>query len=99
MLKVSFFDHHLRDAVYARRMKLKGTDVFLSEDLTLKKSALAYEAREYARKYQNVTTWTVDGNIFLKDSMEAKPHVIHSPDDLNPAVPAIGPSTGQSHTY
>ena len=47
-LKVSFFDHHLRDAVYALRMKLKDNDIFLSEHLTLKESSLAYEAHDYA---------------------------------------------------
>jgi len=90
-MKVAFYDRHLRDEIYARRTKLKGSNVFISEDLTPKKSSLAFETRQYARTHANVTTWTYEGAVFVKDNAEAKPRVIHRTDDLalvNPAKAA-----------
>ena len=87
-VKVAFYDARLREDVYSRRLKLKGTNVFISEDLTLKKSALAYQAREYARSSPNATTWTSDGQIFLKDSIDGKPRIVKKANDLRPADPA-----------
>lgn len=86
-IKVSFYDRRLRDEVYGRRLKLKGTDVFISEDLTVKKSSLAYAAREYVRAHEKTSTWTMDGNILLKDSEDDKPRIIHNVTELKPAEP------------
>ena len=71
-MKVSFFDVRLRDEIYARRLRLKGTGVFISEDLTMKRSNLAFEARNYARATPQSSTWTSEGRIFLKDNIEGK---------------------------
>jgi len=81
-MKVALFDCKLRDEIYSHRIKLKGTDIYISEDLTLKKSSLAYEARQYARQNRDVTTWTSDGMIILKDSLNSKPRVIRHIKDL-----------------
>ena len=84
-VKVCFHNRRLRDEVYGRRLKLKGTDVFVSEDLTQAKSGLAFTARQYARDTPGVTTWTMDGQIYIKDNEESKPRIIHRPADLKPA--------------
>ena len=47
--KINFFAKRQRDEIYAKRTHFKGTNIYLSEDLTIKKSCLAYEARQYAR--------------------------------------------------
>ena len=86
-VKVAFYDQRLRDEVYARRMKLKGSSVYISEDLTIKKSALAYEARVYAKTLPNTSTWTSEGKIYMKDEVDEKPRVINSKADLQPADP------------
>lgn len=83
-VKVSFFDVRLRDEIYARRLKLKGSGVYISEDLTMKRSNLAYEARNYTRATPNSSTWTSEGRIFLKDSIGGKPRIIHNSTDLKP---------------
>ena len=84
-VKVSFHDKRLRDEIYGRRLKLKGTDVFVSEDSTLSKSGLAFAARQYARENSKVTTWTMDGQVYIKDEEEAKPRAIYKQADLKPA--------------
>ena len=84
-LKVAFHDSRLRDEVYARRLKLKGTHVFISEDLTLKRSELAFQARKYVRTTPNASSWTSNGHIYLKDSQDDKPRIIHHKTDLKPA--------------
>jgi len=81
-VKVAFFDQRLRDEIYSRRLKLKGTNIYISEDLTQKKSSLAYEARQHVKNTPHTSTWTVDGTIFLKDSEEGKPRAIHDANDL-----------------
>jgi len=83
-LKIAFFDVRLKEEIYSRRIRLKGTDIFLSEDLTLKKSTLAFEARQYARSKPNSTTWTSDGKIFLKDAIDEKPRIVRCSADLEP---------------
>ena len=82
--KVAFHDRRLRDEIYSRRLSLKGMDVFISEDLTLKKSSLAYEARQYVRTTKDTSTWTIDGIIYLKDGEDEKPRIITNVHDLNP---------------
>ena len=84
-MRVAFFDQKMRDDVYARRTTLKGTQVYISEDLTMKRSSLAFEARQHARNFPNCTTWTLQGTIFMKDSIDSKPRVIHRIEDLEPA--------------
>ena len=86
-VKVALFDQRLRDEIYASRLKLKGFNVYIGEDLTQKKSTLAYEARQYAKSTENATTWSTDGTIFQKDSADAKPCAIHNKADLKPEDP------------
>ena len=86
-VKISFFDERLKEEVYGRRIRLKGTDIYISEDLTLKQSTLAFEARQYARSKPNSTTWTSDGTIFLKDAIEEKPRIIRCSADIDQNKP------------
>ena len=81
--KISFYQKKKRDDVYGRRASLKGSTVYLSEDLTPKRCQLAYEARQYARAHPGSTTWTFDGKIFIKDSLNDKPRLITNITELN----------------
>ena len=96
--KVAFFDQRLRDEIYSRRLKLKGTSIYISEDLTQKKSSLAYEARQHVKNTQNTSTWTVDGTVFLKDSLDGKPRAIHDVKDI-PRCDASATTSMQTRTY
>lgn len=81
--KVCFFDKKLRDMLYVRRMGFKGTNTYISEDLTLKRSNLAYMTRDYVRKHEGASSWTIDGKVFMKMSPEEKPRLIKFPSDLD----------------
>ena len=88
-IKAAFFEQRLRDEIYSRRLQLRGTNIFIGEDLTQKKATLAYEARQYVKTTTNASTWTTDGVQFLKDKMDAKPRVIHNASDLKPEDPTV----------
>ena len=72
--KVVFFDQRLRDEIYSCRLKLKRTNIYISEDLTQKKSFLAYEARQYVKSTENTRTWTEHGTVFLKKTVSTANH-------------------------
>ena len=46
--------------------KLKGTRIFVNEDLTKVRGTIAWEARALRRDGKIVDTWTRDGLIFVK---------------------------------
>ena len=83
-IKVAFYKQRLHDEIYSNWLKLKGTNVFIEEDLTPKKASLAYEARKYAKNTTNASTWTMEGTVFLKDNTDAKPRAIHDTNNLHP---------------
>ena len=82
--KFSLYDRNKRDRVYANRMLLKNTNIYLSEDLTINKSKLFYDARNYTKTANGASTWTVDGKIYLKDDSDARPRVVNTADYLKP---------------
>ncbi|XP_072164187.1 uncharacterized protein [Diadema setosum] len=68
---VKFTRYNKRRDVYAARSKLKGTNIYIHEDLTRERSDLLYKTREL----ENVLrTWTYDGRIFAltKDNKKVK---------------------------
>ena len=68
---VKFSRYNVRREVYAARSLLKGTRIYVHEDLTRERSDLLFKAREL----QNVArTWTYDGRIFAltKDNRKVK---------------------------
>ena len=82
--KISLFDRTKRDEIYTNKKKLIGTNIYVSEDLTLKRSKLAYQARQHAKTIKNSSTWTSDGRIFFKDDLTSTPRIIHATNDLEP---------------
>jgi hypothetical protein len=82
MAKIAFIDSKTREEVYKSRTKLKGKNLWITEDLTPKKAALFYKARQAVKNEAAVLTWTYNGKIFLKTSSTAKPKLIKTADDL-----------------
>ena len=80
--KIGFHERRKRDEIFARRTKLKGTDTYISEDLTIRRSKLAYEARRRTKEIAGSSTWTHDGKIYFKDSHNSKPRAITCVIDL-----------------
>ena len=68
---VKFSRYNVRDIVYRQRTKLRGTNVYIHEDLTGYRSNLLFKARTH----DNVKkTWTADGKItaFTKDGRKVR---------------------------
>ena len=65
---VKFATHADRDAVYKKRRLLRGTSIFINEDLTQPRSALLYTARSYKRNKRIKDCWTHDGLILVKNN-------------------------------
>ena len=63
---VRFTTHNTKTAVMRSARKLKGTHVFINEDLTKTRATIAWEARTLKRERKISDTWTRDGVIFVK---------------------------------
>ena len=85
--KIAFFNQCLWDQIYSCTLKLKGTNVYISKNLTHAKSTLAYEARQHTKTREKASTWTTDNTIFLKHTAETMCH--SNTNDLKPAGPPL----------
>ena len=63
---VRFTTHNTKTSVMRSARKLKGTHVFINEDLTKTRATIAREARTLKRERKISDTWTRDGVIFVK---------------------------------
>ena len=63
---VRFTTHNAKVAIMRGARKLKGTRVFINEDLTKTRSTIAWEARNLKRENKLIDTWTRDGTVFVK---------------------------------
>jgi len=57
-IKVAFHERRAREYIYKKRGMLKGTNIWLCDDLTAKRSKLAYSARQSAKQKEAFKTWT-----------------------------------------
>ena len=70
---IRFSREQLRDTVYKQRGNLKSfnkdvrSKVFINEDLTNRRSALAFETLKLKKSGKIADCWTENGNILLKD--------------------------------
>ena len=80
--KINFYEQKIRDQVYSNRMLLKGSKIYINEDLTIKRSKLAFDARQHIKSVPGANTWTQDGKVFVKYSPSAKPRAILTSADL-----------------
>ena len=60
---VKFCSYRTRSSLMKARSKLKGTNIYLNEDLTKENQALYYAARHNSKVKQS---WTIDGRIFVE---------------------------------
>jgi hypothetical protein len=86
---IKFTSYRHRQRVLQRKRGLKGTGLFLNEDLTKKRSAIMWTARNMWKDRRFKDVWTSDGRILVRD-WAGKVHSINSAQDLH-LVPAIQP--------
>ena len=63
---VRFTSHNTKSAIMRNARKLKGTRLFINEDMTKIRATMAWEARCLKRDNKLIDTWTRDGVIFTK---------------------------------
>ena len=75
---VKFVSYRHQRQVLASRSKLKGTGIFINEDLTKTRYGLYVQAvKTYGRKH----VWTLDGKIYIKS--KGKKYIIVCDSDFN----------------
>jgi hypothetical protein len=82
LVRLAFNDQQTQDRIYKTRTKLKRTPIWLGEDLTTRRSNLAFKARERVRQGKAEQTWTFGGNIYIKIKRDGKPQKINMEEDL-----------------
>jgi hypothetical protein len=63
LVKVVFVSTDWREEIYKNRSKLKGKEVWITENLTPHKAALFYKARQAVKEGRATLAWTNEGNI------------------------------------
>ena len=66
-----------RNACLDRRLQLKDTGVFVSEDLSKETASLFYQARQLRKKGDIRSTWTKNNTVFVQVSQENEPVQVH----------------------
>ena len=82
---VKFATYRARQAFLSNRKKLKTSvkwkDVYISEDLTKKRSEILFYARQLVKQGKLKAAFSLDGRIFIKDS-DDKRHQVESKEAL-----------------
>ena len=69
--------------LYSARGGLRGTDVFMSEDISVKQRALFYQCRQLRKKREIKQTWTQDLVVYIL-THDGEKIVVNSDADLAP---------------
>ena len=71
-VRVAFPNYATKEKVIKRRKILKGKQTWISDDLTPRKDKLAYLARQSVKEGRASLTWTYDGKVFIKTTVDGK---------------------------
>ena len=82
LTKIAFTSKQAKNKVYKAKKKLKGKETWLTEDLTIQRSKLAYQARLAVKKKHAHATWTDDGRVLVMKDEKSKPKRVSSIDEL-----------------
>ncbi|PIK42452.1 putative cytochrome P450 2J5 [Apostichopus japonicus] len=74
---VKLTSYNTRDRIYRARTSLKGTRIYINEDLTRRNQELFARARKHERVNRS---WTLDGKIFVIDGNDHKHHIANTED-------------------
>ena len=64
---VKLVSHDTKVNILKSGKRLRGTNIYMNEDMTKYRSSLAFEARQLKRDKQIADTWTRDGHILIKN--------------------------------
>jgi hypothetical protein len=75
-VKIAFTSKEKKTQIMQAKKKLKGEDIWITDDLTTYRRNLAYQARQAVRNGLAKQTWVTDGKVFLKITTKDKPQKI-----------------------
>ncbi len=58
------------------------SDVYFSDDLTISRAKLAFQARESRRTKKIDKTWTYEGNVYIQEFNSESPQIIKRSTDI-----------------
>ena len=87
---VRFTSYNAKSQLYKARLHLRNVfsqdlgpgKIYINENLTEWRAELFKEVRKVRKKYNNGKAWTIDGKIFFKPELTAKPLRIESYENL-----------------
>jgi exosome complex exonuclease DIS3/RRP44 len=79
---IKFTSYQYRQKLMQKRSALKGTNIFINEDLTKQRNQFLWSARILKRNGKIRDCWSSDGRILAKD-LNGKTHLLKNTDDLN----------------
>lgn len=85
---IKFTSYQNRQKVMTKRSALKGSNIFLNEDLTSRRNNLLYSARVQKRNRHLKECWSSDGRILVRD-LQGNTHQLKTPDDLKKLLPHV----------
>ena len=80
--RVVFSTKEIRNQVFKKKKELKGSGIWISDELTPYRDRLAYLARQAVKNKNALQTWTHEGKVFLKIDNVDRPMKITKPEDL-----------------
>ena len=81
-ISIKISDQDLLNTIYRSRTMLKGTDIYISEELTSSKQFLFYLARKIKKVHKIAATWSYKGLIYIR-TLENTIRNIQCPSDLS----------------
>ncbi len=82
-----------RRLVFERRLKLKGTDIYVSDDFTKEQSTLLFHCRQLKRRDLILVCWSVNKKIMIRESNGQRPIEVHSFEELERMTGLTVPAT------
>ena len=83
-IKIAFHDKGKKTEIFKQRTKLKNSDpeIWISDDLTKRRSELAFAARNAVRDGKINMTWVYDSKVFVKKNRTDRPTVVSDIKDI-----------------
>ncbi len=85
---IRFDNQSLRNTMYRKKKLLRDQNqqVYINEDLTMKRSFLFYQARKLRKQQRLFGVWTQAGNILVKISPDSVPKEVNSIEEINSLI-------------
>jgi hypothetical protein len=81
-LRMVFKEESIRSEIFKIKNKLKGHNIWITDDLTAHNSSLAYLARQAYKQRKIKKTWVYGGKVFVVKNGDDRPVKINTKEDI-----------------